>query len=221
MKQKLSLIFKTNVGFTLVELLVAIVIIVILSTLGIASFNSANTRNELQNQGKELQSAMRKLRTDSVAASKPVTGVGAAVDPLDPSCKSPTAGTSDDGTYYGSYITLTSGGSSFTTGVTCFDDSGNDIAAASVSTTNFTQGITSSAIPSGRTIFFSFDGNVYLLPTTAPTNKANADTLIVPGNQVSTPVSITLSRGGDYYIYVNGSGLICSQNEPPPGTCAN
>src|SRR3989344_3103497 len=100
----------TQKGFTLVELLVAVVIIVILSTIGIASFNTANSRNELQNQAKELQSTMRKLRTDSVAAVKPVTGAGGA---LDPSCKSPSALDPDDGTYYGSWIILDQADNSF------------------------------------------------------------------------------------------------------------
>lgn len=66
-----TMLMKNSVGFTLVELLVAIVIIVILSTIGITSFNSASARNELQNQAKEIQSLARKLYTDGFASSKP------------------------------------------------------------------------------------------------------------------------------------------------------
>ncbi len=230
MKHNLSLIFKTNLGFTLVELLVSIVIIVILSTLGIASFNTANTRNELQNQGKEIQSVMRKLRTDSVAAVKPVTGDGSAGDP---SCKAPTPGTEDQGTYYGSWIILDKNTTphSFYTGSACLDASDNPLYGSS-SPTNLTNGVSFGDLPNGdlrEVIFFTFDGQVFsaVHPVSdfPPTGDPRPDWLKDPTSFGSTPVTnaiaIQLMSGSTpYYIYLNGAGLICAQ-EDNPGTCAN
>ncbi len=208
MKIQLS---KSQSGFTLIELLVSIVIIVILSTIGIASFNSANIRNELQNQAKELTSELRHLRTDSVAAVKPVTDTTAANSCKAPDDGNPATAESDAGTYYGSYMKLTGGGTSFETGVVCFDSSGNSVSGIAT-TTNFTDGLTSSVLSdSNEVILFSFDGDVYSL-SSVPVDKTAADAGIVSTNQISTPVSITLSQGSqNYYLYINGTGLICSE----------
>lgn len=220
MKTPLS---QNQVGFTLVELLVAIVIIVILSTIGIASFNSANIRNELQNQAKELQSTMRKLRTDSVAALKPVTGAGT---PGSPSCKAPGAG-ADQGVYYGSWIILdkTTSPHSFYTGSACLDQFDTPLYGSS-SPTALPNGLSFGNLPNGsdrEVIFFTFDGQVFsaIHPAGDPLPTWVKDPIGSGSTAVNTPIAVQLMSGSTaYYIYLNGAGLICAQ-EDSPGTCAN
>ncbi|HSX58529.1 MAG TPA: prepilin-type N-terminal cleavage/methylation domain-containing protein [Candidatus Saccharimonadales bacterium] len=202
-----------NSGFTLIELLISIVILVILSTIGVASFNNAKTRQDLQNQAKEVVSQVRQLRTDSVAASKPT------------SCTSPI-GDPDPKTFYGTYATITLGGGSYTTGIVCYTASGNPV-ITSTQTINFTPGITTSSLPSsssgasGPVIYFNFSGDVYLLPA-VPATQAEARNptsgLLSSG---SKPASFKVTQGSDdYYIYVNPVGLVCTETNPPNGTCA-
>ncbi len=199
---------KTSTGFTLIELLISIVIIVILSVIGISSFNVANNRNELRNQAKEIVSEMRKIRTDSVAASKPVTGAGNAVDP---SCKDPTTtATIDQGTYYGTYITFNA--TSFDTGVLCWTSGGATNVSGTASNTPLKQDVTA-ATSGGSTFFFSFDGSVYQTSSVPPYAFASQ-----PSSPplAGTPAVITLSKGGEsFYVYVNGAGLICTQKDAP------
>lgn len=221
MGQKLSTPHKadTTTGFTLVELLIAVVIIVILSTIGIASFNAANSRNELQNQAKEMTAQLRNLRTNSAAATKPITGAGTV---LDPSCKSPTATTTDQGTYYGAWMIIDKNTSphSFYTGSACVDAS-NTALYGSSSPTNLVDGVSFGALPAGgdrNVILFTFDGKVFIDQDASadpdpswvkdPTSSGTATEITDPAN------AIELTSGGrSYYIYFNGSGLVCTQEE--------
>jgi prepilin-type N-terminal cleavage/methylation domain-containing protein len=195
---------KTSAGFTLVELLISVVIIVILSTIGIASFASANRRSALQNQAKEIQSNLRAIRTDSVAALKPTQ------------CDSPS-GTPNPKTFYGIYVNLTPG-TGYSSGVSCFE--GTTQVSIPTSTVTFQEGVSISAIDgpgTGNFIYFNFNGDVYRL-SSAPATKAEAEN--PSSGKIDNPVRITLSDGTNpYYVYINGTGLVCAEPNSTT-TCA-
>lgn len=207
---------KSNSGFTLVELLVAIVIIVILSTIGIASFNSANSRNELQNQAKEFTSLLRKLRTESTAAVKPITGAGSVAAP---SCKSPTTNP-DQGVYYGTFIMMDKLNNDYAIWSLCFTPGGSQNVSA-VDVIDLPEGIAFNSLPGGDRVgvFFNFNGNVYsqAFPIGSDPDFTYAQN---PGSPISAPIRITLEKSGaQYFIDINGAGLVCASITNSP-SCA-
>ena len=103
MLNKLSQTKSSNHGFTLVELLISIAIIVIVSAVGIAGFNSASQNSAVKSQAQEIKTLIRKLRTDAGAALKP------------------TGACTNDGIVYGSYIKFPINGTSITYGTSCFN----------------------------------------------------------------------------------------------------
>lgn len=163
---------------------------------------------------------MRSLRTDSVAALKPITGTSTAT-----SCKSPVPGDPDAGIYYGAWIIFDKADDSFQTGSACVDISNTPLYGTS-SKTVLKNGVTFGDFPSGtdrEVVLFTFDGDVY--SASHPSGDPDPSWVQNPtaAAQVTTPPkSIELISGtSHYYVYFNGSGLVCSQEETPPGTCAN
>ncbi len=183
---------KSPAGFTLIELIIAIVIVVILTTIGVAGFNSASRANAIQQQAQEIKSLARKLRTDASAAVKP-TGT----------CQT-------SGAVYGTYITFTSGSSNVTYGTSCWSPTSVAAPGTDYSPATATKSLSSpiSISSATQTIFYAFDGGVYFFPT-VPTRT---DIL-----GASTPASIykvvitdgTTSR--DYQIAFSPTGLVCEE----------
>ena len=61
-------------GFTLVELLIAISILVMLLGVGLASFNSFNRRERLKQTALTLKSTLRLAQTKAISVEKPTSG---------------------------------------------------------------------------------------------------------------------------------------------------
>lgn len=181
-------------GFTLVELMISIVIIVILTTIGIASFNSANARNGLQQQAAEIRTLARKLRTDAGAAIKPNVCV------------------TNSATVAGTYISFTSGpGGSYSYGVVCF--SGNTP----------TYSTTTASLPTGykfgstQTILFPFSGGAGNQASTPALPSDYTNAAMSPSN----PYQLNITDGtNNYYVYFNSNGLVCEQKDTSTPTCA-
>lgn len=93
-------------GFTLIELMIAIVIITVLSTVGIASFNGISRSNAIQQQAQEIKSLARKLRSDATAAVKPSGN-----------CSLPA----NNASIYGTYLYFKNNTSTYYYGVACFN----------------------------------------------------------------------------------------------------
>lgn len=209
---------KNQLGFTLVELLVAIVIIVILSTIGIASFNSANSRNEVKNQAKEIKSLMRKLRTDAVAAYKPQQCI-------------------DNGaTLYGTYINFKRDENFLTYGVSCWGDGATD----DFSTEEIFQlkeGLLQSSGFANLIVFYNFDGSVIYydlgltaqeLAMVAPTkalieNPSSHANFANVNNSSNLDYSVVVTDGptfvanaNAYGVSFNKSGLVCDESVQHP-----
>lgn len=224
--------YLTQTGFTLIELLISIAIIVILSTIGIASFNSSSSKNVVQQQAAEIRSLARKLRTDAGSAIKPS------------SC--PTTSTpATNSSVYGSYITFWSNlpgdPSTISYGISCWDGSGTDRSPIASSKT-LPAGIKITAVGAGAgvngvTIFYTFDGKVIYFncevecgttipyPTNNNLNKAPNLFSLVNVSATDLPVTLitvrisdsTVSR--DYQINFSRTGLVCEQKYPL-NTCA-
>lgn len=201
-------LLNSPLGFTLIELLISIVIVVILSSIGIASFNSANAQNGVQQRAAEIRSLARKLRTDAGAAVKPKTGTD-----TNSSCKSWDTNP-DKGIVYGSYINFTNNSQTYTYGIACYD-SGNTWLGST----------TSGSLPSGfkfyidsnnPTIIFPFNGLAGSITASRPI-VSDFSTVTMPANQY-----VRINDGShDYFVFFNGNGLICEQRANSAPFCDN
>ncbi len=201
-------------GFTLVELLISVAIIVIISSFGIASFNGASQRSAVKSQAQELKTLIRKMRTDAGAAIKPVTGATTAT-----SCRSPIAGDSDLGIVYGSYINFNRGASNgsptVTHGISCFDSTGTNLSSSN--TTQLKSGLVQgSANYANLTVFFGFDGEVKFFSGISQPSKNDIETVSSLAGVNYTPIIVSdganISSGNRRQVAINLNGLICDEN---------
>lgn len=61
-------------GFTLIELMIVVIIMITLFGVGVASFQTAATRRVLENEGLRLVSELKKIQTSSFSGTKPASG---------------------------------------------------------------------------------------------------------------------------------------------------
>ena len=203
--------FKSKSGFTLIELIIAIVIVVILTTIGVASFNSASRANAVQQQAQEIKSLARKLRTDASAAVKPS------------SCATP-------GSFYGTYINFQEGSGTISYGTSCWQDSTND-ESPTASTKNLATGITVRTVSTSTnlTIFYNFDGKVFVFD--CATSCASGNNINIAPTQTeigSATASVSVENivitdtepTRDYRINFSPTGLVCEEKDSIPSVCA-
>lgn len=69
-------------GFSLVEILVSISIIIILSTIGVQTFYTAQSRSRLEEDISKVLQALRKAQNSALAPSRSETGVISSTDKL-------------------------------------------------------------------------------------------------------------------------------------------
>lgn len=198
---------KFSLGFTLIELIIAIVIVAILTTIGIAGFNSASKVNAVKQQAQEIKSLARKLRTDATAAVKPA-GL----------CQT-------NGVLFGTYINFSRNTNVIDYGVSCFDSTGtNDYSTHNEF--NLNQGLLQgTGYTTNLTIFFSFNGNVVFYDFSAFVGRSAPiyDNLINltnaypsgAGNPQTFPVTVTdgtsIGNGNRQQVTFKYSGLICDE----------
>ncbi len=213
--------FKSNAGFTLIELIIAITIVVILTTVGIASFNSASKANATFQKAQEIQSAARKIETDATAAVKPITG---STTPT--SCKSVDLNP-DVGTLYGGYITFDMATNSYFYGMSCFNSDGSINLSSQSTAQTLASPMQFTYSPSGskKIIYFSFDGGVYAYDQvgTGVPDFAFVTSPGTVGYPIVTPQRVIISYpslANPAYLYVSGAGLVCVQKTTPT-SCAN
>lgn len=215
--------FAKSRGFTLIELLIAIVIITILTTVGIAGFNNISRSNATFQKGQEIQSLVRKLRTDATAAVKPITG-----DAQTNSCKSPDPLLPQDlGTLYGSYIIFdksTTPGT-YVYGISCFKSDGTNVSSISTPQTLPDNMVLDYFDSNKLLIFYDFLGKVYTYDSITFTGPSNAYVTALPATDLipATPVSLTVSypsNTNSAYIYFGATGLVCVQKTITTPTCA-
>jgi prepilin-type N-terminal cleavage/methylation domain-containing protein len=196
-KSQKNLLLKTGAGFTLIEILLAVVILTTISAFGVASFNNASRANEVQQKSQEVKSIARKLRTDASAATKP----------NNTSCQS-------NGTFYGTYLTLVKNTDQYHSGISCFDSAGNDTLGAP-GAVNLNLNL-DHAYSNNLIIFYSFDGQVYFFnsPAIRPT-KALIDAPTTSINPQPVNVSATVTKNNiSYQVWFSGTGLVCEQKSP-------
>lgn len=205
---------KTAFGFTLIELIIAIVIVVILTTIGVASFNSASRANAVRQQAQEIKSLARKLRTDASAAIKPSGDCSLAAN---------------NASIYGTYLNFAQT-DTVTYGVLCFDQGTNDYSTVNTKTlpTGLKVGQTGF---SNLTVFYSFTGGVEFFslaagifhPTRAqledPSSCTGPPCLWLNGvTRLSFKVTdwpvFGANSGNRYNINFNTTGLVCEQKYP-------
>lgn len=193
-------------GFTLVELVISVAIIVIMSAVGIAGFNSASQNSAVKSQAQELKTLIRKLRTDAGAALKP------------------TGACTTDGTVYGSYIKFPQNSSSITYGTSCFDSTNSALNYSSSNTLQLKSGlIQGNATYPDLTVFFGFDGEVkFLSVSTLPPSKIDIDGPTFVG-VVRLPIIVTngssiAGSGVKRQVSINRIGLICDETYSAVGT---
>lgn len=73
MSKKLCAFLSSQVGYTLIEILVAVTIIGLLTGASIAGYNTLNQRQTVLNGGKELMSVMRTAQERATSGVKPTT----------------------------------------------------------------------------------------------------------------------------------------------------
>jgi type IV fimbrial biogenesis protein FimT len=64
--------FTSNGGYTLVEVLVAIMIVTLMLTIGVASYREFSTRQALQSVGRQIIGDLRLTQEEALAGKKPV-----------------------------------------------------------------------------------------------------------------------------------------------------
>lgn len=217
--------YLTQAGFTLIELVIAIVIVTIITTFGIASFTTASRSNATLQKGQEIQSLARKIRTDATAAIKPVSNPYVYTN----SCKSLEADQTLDpdlGTVYGSYIVFDSATTYFY-GVSCFSSDGSaDYSSGSASGA----GNTLQTLPSNMTftagisrgIYYDFQGNVYsYIGTTKPTYQDVTLDVTSRLAAINAPVKLTISNSTTFVdVFFSSTGLVCTQKSGATPVCA-
>jgi prepilin-type N-terminal cleavage/methylation domain-containing protein len=182
-------------GFTLIELMIAIVIITVLSSVGIASFNGISRSNAMQQQAQEIKSLARKLRSDATAGIK-------------------TSGNcATNGSLYGAYINFNStvgSNSTISYGISCWANSTTDYSPTPPLSKTLPTGLTVSSVSSytNMTIFYSFDGKVSkfdcasLAAKCTDTNNLNKN--IAPDQaQIVAPAAI---NSAEYVVISDGTG---------------
>lgn len=221
---KTRTIFSPNGGFTLIEILIAVAIVMIVSAVGIAGFNSAGKSNAVKQSSAEIKSLGRKLRTDASAAVKPIG----------------TCTTS--GTVYGTYLNVKRT-NTIEYGTLCFDPPSAGCSAGDYSEVNTKQFtglfVGNSLNPGGNTsatAFFSFDGTVrYFFYAAAATKPyptrdqiLNLSCASSVTESTSTQQNLIINDGNSfnqagsnrYVLRINRFGLICEQRLPVVGNCA-
>ncbi len=205
MLRNLSQAKSSILGFTLIELIISVAIIVIISAVGIAGFNSANRNTVVKAQAQELKTLFRKIRTDAGAAVKPSGDCSTA------------------GTVYGTYVTFRRNTSSVTYGISCFDPPPNSSPSnySSSNTLQLKQGLLQgSPLFSNASIFYGFDGEVKIFDFSAlpgKTQPTRDDILNVPSVLVNfLPVIVTegssIGTGVRRKVSMNRNGLICDES---------
>ena len=209
---------KRQLGFTLIELIIAIVIMVILTTIGVASFNSASQSNAIQQQAQELKSLARKLRTDASAAIKPAGD-----------CSLPV----NKAVIYGTYLYFKNGSSDYYYGIACF----NPTTATSYSSINHSN-LKTPLLFGGFTqnymaLLYTFDGQVvtYTFNTGLPAPVIQTIDFDPPllfekdgvpiANQVQDLLITDGTASRNYRINFSASGLVCEEKASiSPSVCA-
>lgn len=180
----------------MIELIIAIVIMVILTTIGVASFNSASRANAIQQQAQEIKSLARKLRTDASAAIKPSGN-----------CQSL-------GEVYGTYITFQLNSANYSYGAACFDKTTPATSYSTPSTETLPTGMIFTG--SGNlTILYSFNGTVGSTTNAAPPVSGNFPSAL------SSVTYLTINDGTasrNYRIGFSPSGLVCEEKATPVPT---
>lgn len=74
-------------GFTLIEMLVSLVVLAILLSIGVPSFQSLVAQNRATSAANELQSALHLARSTALAQSRPVTVCAANFAVSPPACR--------------------------------------------------------------------------------------------------------------------------------------
>lgn len=211
---------KTAFGFTLIELIIAIVIVVILTTIGVAGFNSASRTNAVRQQAQEIKSLARKLRTDASAAIKPSGDCSLAAN---------------NASIYGTYLNFVQNDTKVTYGIMCFNQGSGDYSTQNTKT--LPTGLILGSNISGYqnfTVFYSFNGDVafYLLPVgtyypsrdevennTSSYKVVGATRRIVVISDGTTVINF--GNGNRYSVGFSITGLVCDQKYPPGVTCYN
>ena len=199
---------KTPYGFTLVELILAIVIVVILTTIGIASFNSASKTNAVSQQAQEIKSLARKLRTDATAAIKPAGD-----------CSLPA----NSAVVYGSYLYFKGGASNYYYGTACFNPT-TALSYSSVKQGNLKTPLTFTGLGGDyKALLYTFNGHVitYTFPDPGTDPVITAAEFGLSELLNTTNIKITDGTASrDYRINFSATGLVCEEKASIPAFCA-
>ena len=206
--------YLTPLGFTLVELIIAITIITILTTFGVASYNSARVSNDLRQQAQELKSLARKLRTDAVAATKP------------------SGNCQTSGTVYGTYLVFQKSdvghglNSTYYYGTACYDAIGNPLIPANTGTLHTGIYVTCSscsAQPYIGVVYFN-NGQWSDITPSSSFPPLSITVFSLPSltrrsvRVTPTPLAATASSS-DYNLNFSPTGLVCEEKYVPTPTC--
>lgn len=201
---------KFSGGFTLIEIIIAITIVTIMATIGIASFNSVSTNNEVSQKTQEIKSTARRLRTDALASRKPVD------------CPATSS-------YFGTYVRFSFPPLFYRTRSLCFSNTlpNNNVAPAelpirfSTNTNILTQAWGSDGDPIGSaiTIVFANNGEVVFLNTVP--NFSNMTDPAGPGRILANRVWVDIGNGSNTRrINFNKAGLVCEEPTTVTTSCA-